>query len=891
VARQAQATRRERRRAEIRTRRGRERRDHERQRAYRSDREPWLVPVLAGAFLVSGAAGLVHEVVWTRLLGHLFGVSSYAIATVLAAYMGGLALGSAWLGGRVDRIRDPRRLYGWLELGVGLYALAVPFLLDLVEPVYGWLWRELRLSFSVFSVLRLMVAGAILLVPTMLLGATLPALAESLARRDGRRLGAEWLYTVNLAGAVLGVALAGFVLMPLLGVWGTVLAGAAINVAVAALVLALPRAPATETALPGDTASVEHGVGGGSPAAATPAAEAAAIASSPDVRTIGRDLLACAFVSGVLSLATQVAWNRVLVLIVGSTNYAFSSVLLVYLVSLGLGSALASRLGDRAARRGDVAAWARPALATGFLACAGLSAVAVALAGRLPELYQSLYSVSDARSLFGLVVRGVVSTGAIVFPPVLAAGTILPLALIAAGSGRRRGTGAVVGRVYAVNTLGSIVGAILGGFVLVPVIGARATLLALAALAAATGLGLMLRSADRPPWSAGIAVGASAAVLLAAFVLPAWNQTLFHLGIFEAGGYAGDVSRLEVSDAGQRVLFHREGRSASVLVTEYLDDGTRSMRIDARTNASDARGDMPTQILLAQLPILVAPHPEDVFIVGWGSGVTVGAALQAPLRSVTAVELESAVVEASALFRHVNHEPLSDPRVELLEDDARHVLLASDATYDVIISEPPHPFVVGVANLFTQDFYRLAERRLRPDGIIAQWVQTYELSLDTYRSVVATFLSVFPYAIAFVPGTGGDTILVGARSPLVLDLELLQERWRRPETRAELARAGLARPEHLLATAVLGNQALRSFAEGAPINTDDNMHVEFEAAAGSLVAHRLRPEIEARASGLDELVDDPRAVLESPERREAYVEGLTRLGRDPGRPLGIGDRP
>jgi spermidine synthase len=221
-----------------------ERRQHARQtsRVLR-DREPWLVPVLGGAFLVSGAAGLIHEVVWTRLLGHLFGVSSLAISTVLGAYMAGLALGSWWIGRRAAGYADQRRVYAFLELGIGLFALAVPFILHLTEPLYGWVWREFRLSFAFFSLIRFVVAGAILLVPTFMMGATLPALAEYFARRDGRRLAPEWLYTLNLLGAVAGTALAGFVLMPGLGVWGTIITGVTLNLGVAGLVLTLPRSP------------------------------------------------------------------------------------------------------------------------------------------------------------------------------------------------------------------------------------------------------------------------------------------------------------------------------------------------------------------------------------------------------------------------------------------------------------------------------------------------------------------------------------------------------------------------------------------------------------------------------------------------------------------------
>ena len=277
------------------------------------------MPVLGAVFLLSGGAGLVHEVVWARLLGHVFGATSFAVATVLAAFMGGLALGSWWMGWRPP-MADRRRLYAFLEVGIGLSALVLPFLLGLVEPFYAWIWRQFQFSFAVFSVLRFFVAGGLLLPPTIMMGATLPALAEYLAGLRGRRLGAEWLYTLNLAGAAIGAAAAGFVLMPSLGVWGTVVAGASLNIAIGALVLLLPRLAEPPPVGPREAAPLP-----------------------------GALFLTAAFVSGFLSLATQVAWTRVLVLVVGSTTYAFSAVLLVYLVALGIGSAWASRRGARTA--------------------------------------------------------------------------------------------------------------------------------------------------------------------------------------------------------------------------------------------------------------------------------------------------------------------------------------------------------------------------------------------------------------------------------------------------------------------------------------------------------------------------------------------------------------
>jgi spermidine synthase len=817
-------TRRERRDAELAARKA-----ERRARAH----QPGVVRGLAIAFLVSGAAGLVHEVVWTRLLAHVFGVSTFAISTVLAAFMGGLALGSWWIGARA-RLADRRRTYAWLEIGIGASALLVPFALDAVEPFYGALWRRFHLSFAWFSVLRFVVAGGILLVPTVLMGATLPVLAAYLAEREGRRLAPERLYTLNLAGAALGVAAAGFVLMPAVGVWGTIVTAAALNVGVGVWVLALPP----------DERSADAGP---APAPARPSGV----------------LLGVAFLSGALSLTSQVAWTRVLVLVVGSTTYAFSTVLLVYLLALGAGSAWAARRGRRVAS-------VRPDLAVMLCLSALATVIAVDAVNGLPAWYLGLYDLAGVNAVGGIVERGLVVALAVLFPPVFAAGTLLPLALVGSLPPAARGTGAAVGRLYAVNTLGAIVGAVGGGFVLVPALGTQGTLLAVAATAAAAGLALAL-APPRPRWLPAVAAPTALLVGLGVALEPPWDQVRLHAGVFEPSHHQGSLAEMV---AGERLLFHREGATASAMVTIYHET-QRILRIDGRVNASDHALDMATQTLLAQVPLLIAPRTDDVLVVGWGSGVTIGSVLQGPVAWVTAVELEPAVVAASAAFTHVNHEPLRDPRLRLYEDDARHILLADDQTYDVIVSEPSHPWVSGVANLFTTDFYQTAARRLRDDGVFAQWVQTYELDLDTYRTLLATFQSVFPETMVFMTPRGYDSILVGSRRALRLDPDEIARRFAAPATRAELERVGMKRPEYLLASLCLGPGAVRELAEGARLNTDANMWVEFHAVRGTVGRTQyISTELEARATPLEQALPDPAWLTAHPERLDAVVEGL-----------------
>lgn len=800
--------------------------------------------VMALAFLLSGSAGLIHEVVWVRLLGHVFGVTAFAVGTVLAAYMGGLALG-AWMVGRLaSRLKNPARVYAWVEMAIGALALAIPFILDGIEPLYASLWRRFHLSFALFSVLRFLVAGSILLAPTMMMGATLPLLVEHFSRRFGRRTAPEWLYTVNLAGAVFGVIAGGFVFLPVLGVWGAIMAGAAMNLAAGLMVLVWsPRPAAPPTQSP---------------------AHSPAVSSTSDHRSTARGMVlpAAAIVSGLTCLAAQVAWTRLIALLIGSTTYAFSTVLLVFLAALAAGSVWASM---RARRTTDVTA--------PLAVLAALSAVthlaAIMAVNPWPSWYWRLFNSWHPAGLAGVVTINTVAVFALLAVPFLLAGTIFPLTLTGAGRSNTGSTSRFVGLLYAVNTTGAILGAVIAGFVIVPWIGSHATLLGVTMLMAALAVGCAMASGNRRVIAGSLA--ALVVVVIGAVAGPEWDQKTLNAAIYEPQSGI-DPREKNKHDS---VLYHREGPTATVMVLERPPD-VRYMRINGRINASSGPKDIATNVLLAQIPILLAPWHNEILVVGLGSGVTAGAALQSAARTVTVVELEPAVIEASRLFDAQSHAPLDDPRLVLLEDDARHILVASESTYDLIISEPSHPWVSGVANLFTRDFFSLAAKRLRTDGLFVQWLQTYQISRETFLTILATFQSVFPEVCVF-RSLGTDLILVGSRSPLQLDLSELEQRWRQPLVQKELWRIGFSRPEALLAHFQTGPTDVKAMVAGAPLNTDDNMRVEFhlpiyilrteEVESGTILGGITRTPVEM-------VLRDPDRLLRRRDSLNALVDSL-----------------
>jgi spermidine synthase len=300
-----------------------------------------------------------------------------------------------------------------------------------------------------------------------------------------------------------------------------------------------------------------------------------------------------------------------------------------------------------------------------------------------------------------------------------------------------------------------------------------------------------------------------------------------------------------------KLLMYEEGPTATVSVRE--DWGVKSMAINGRTNASD-QADMPTQVILGQLPVLVAPRMDNALIVGYGSGVSVGAMLQSDVKSLECVELEPEVIKAGSLFDHVNNRPLADPRTRLIIDDARTYLRVNPTQYDVIVSEPSHPWVPGVANLFTQQFFELGRSRLKEDGVFVQWLQIYQLSTSSLRSVLATYRSVFPHVMVFRVGgatEGKDLILVGSRVPL--SLERLPERMSNPRVAAELARIQIKSDADLLSWYICDERQLGPALDGAVINTDDNMHIENRAPREAFL-----PLMEANAAWIETLARQAR---------------------------------
>jgi spermidine synthase len=412
-------------------------------------------------------------------------------------------------------------------------------------------------------------------------------------------------------------------------------------------------------------------------------------------------------------------------------------------------------------------------------------------------------------------------------------GMVLPLVLFWASSSKP-GAVLLVGRTYALNTIGAIAGAFITGFFLIPRTSTKFTLIVASAICLImAGLAYQPSSAGDVALRRSLSIGLTVALMIVLILAaPPMNLADLSVGAYDSlvrvlarsrQGMADDSSNQDAN--AHRLVMYTEGPTSTVSVRE--DEGTISMAINGRTNASDSIYDMPTQVMLAQVPMLIAPNLRNGLIIGFATGVSVGAMLQSPIGSVTCVELEPETIKASHFFDHVNHQPLNDPRTSVIIDDARTYLRVTPNQYDVIVSEPSHPWVPGVANLFTREFFEMGRQRLSEQGVFVQWLQIYQLSTDSLRSVLATYKSVFPHVLVFRvrgAGQGKDLILVGSNQPLNLDL--LSERYTDERIASELARVDLKTEADVRAWFICDESRLGPAVSGAKINTDDNMHIE-----------------------------------------------------------------
>ena len=780
-----------------------------------------FLPVLLLLFVGSGCAALIYEIVWLQLLQLAVGSSAVSLGVLLGTYMGGMCLGSLLLPKIVAKTQHPLRVYAKLELGIGIFAIVVLFLIPMLDSVYASIARH---GFQgVF--LRAVVAAICLLPPTFLMGASLPAISRWV---EATPEGVSWLgylYGGNIAGAVFGCLLAGFYLLRVFDMAVGTYAGALINFVVAFAAFSLSKKIAYKP--------TEESAGETQPTAP---------ASHWDVYT-------AIALSGMCALGAEVIWTRLLAVMIGATVYTFSIILAVFLVGLGLGSAGGAAL----ARSGSRAAlgWCQMGLA------AAIAWAAYALSDSIP--YWPVNPLLSASPWFNFQIDIVRCLWAIL-PAAILWGASFPLALAAAAT-RDEDPGALVGRTYAANTVGAILGSLAFSIILVPAIGSQNSQRVLIGLSVAAAVLILWRKASFKQVAA-----ASVAVVIAAVLVRTVDDVPWM-----AIGYGRRM--LTVTDPG-KPLFRGEGMNSSVIVSQ-LPSGQYYFHVSGKVEASTEPFDMRLQRMLGHLPALIHPHPQSVLIVGFGAGVTAGTFVVHPeVNRIEICEIEKIIPPAtSKYFGPENHHVLTDPRTTVHYDDARHFVLTSGDKFDIITSDPIHPWVKGTATLYSREYFQVVKEHLNPGGVVTQWIPLYESDPETIKSELATFFDVFPNGTLWandINGEGYDMVALGVNGDAPIDLDQMSNRFK-GGVEDSLREVGFNSPMQLMATFAARAPDLKQWLSDAHVNTDLDLRLQYLAGMG--LNYNNAPEIKQQIAKYSQF---PQGLFAGSQDRMQELSGALR---------------
>ncbi|MBI4526475.1 MAG: fused MFS/spermidine synthase [Deltaproteobacteria bacterium] len=765
----------------------------------------WLLLVALVCFFFSGAAGLIYEVVWTRMLTQIFGNTTYAIATVLSAFMAGLALGSYLFGRIADRGKNDFLLYGILEAGVGIYGFMVPWLFTVGQMVYKPLFGLNESYPYIFNLLLFALSFVLLVLPTLLMGATLPVLSRFFVRSFahlGRRVGD--LYATNTLGAVLGCGFAGYYLIPTLGMRATVYVAAVLNILIAALIILVDRLRSKEPVVYAAAVTETRE----QPSGAAPSG-------------LGWVLLLSFGLSGFSALVYENAWTRALTLVIGSSVYSFTTMLVTFLIGLALGGFLYARImGDREVRVstfGAIEFWV------------GITALAtIPLFEKLPLIFVRLiHGFGNSFSIF-LSIQLLLSAMVMLIPTILLGMTFPLVARLFTQSLYR--VGSSIGTSYAANTVGAILGAFAGGFIFIPLIGVQNSIILAVLVNLVVGWFLVVvdpRLSLVPRLALGLVV--LAGVVLIPLKMPRWDRFILTSGVtiyndrYES--LPTDSLRLEEMRRDE-LVYYREGLTATVSVQRIGKD-----YLYFRTNGKidGSHGDALSQLMTGYIPLFLHPQAQRAAVIGLGTGMTAKAVGTFQLREIEVLEIEPAMIQVAAYFADKNGKILQDKRVRAIPTDGRNYILATPKVYDVITAEPSNPWIAGIANLYTQEFYEVVKSKLRDDGVFAQWFHNYSMSPDDFRMVFQTFGRAFPYVTVWGMKES-DFLLVGSKREQVFSYSQLRQIFStNASLQEDMKELGLSDIYSVLGFYRMGKKELMAFSEGASINTDDGAQLEFSA--------------------------------------------------------------
>ena len=728
------------------------------------------------SFFLSGANGLIFEILFRRILHLSLGVSHYSVGTVLIIFMTGLGIGGMLFGRIADRPSRPLLMYGMLEAGIGLMTLLLIGLTDYLDFIYIFLIRSFGSSGGTGLPLKGLVAGIMILPVTILMGGTLPALGRAVSTHQNTGRSVGLLYGINTLGGVAGTLGVTFFLVGKIGTRGTMLIFSCMSTAIGITALLIGRSASLGTEGPEIIVNGREATG-----------------SNPLVRKM---LLVALTAAGFVGLSTEVYWTRILAYVVGSHGFAFGIILASFLSGFGIGSLLSSRLADRTGH---------PHLWVGFaqvLIGVAVTAISLLLYG-VRGLAGWLTMRTDGFGGFIFLQTGLVFL--LLFFPAFLMGSLFPLVI--GGTARGRRTGFEIGRAYAFNTFGSIAGAGAACFILIGILGIGDSLKLSSLISIATGIFLFTAGRGKKGvWKLGIGCGAAAAAIVLFVPLQAPLQKLM---------------------PGERLIFYRESNSATVSVREDAEGG-RMLSINGLDEVPVDPSSLLTFRVLAHMPLFLHTDPKHVMVLSLGGAVTTSSVAVHDVERIDAVELCGPVVEAARYFEQWNRGVLDDPALNVIVKDGRNHLLLTESRYDIITADATHPWSADSWILYTREFYDLVLSRLSEGGLFCQWIPLHWLSNEDFKCILRTLRSSFPSLSLWY--TGSYIIVLGSRTEPVVDNARMKRLIAEPAVSFDLRSVGIESPLQLLSLYLMSNTRIDEFAGDGPFNTDDHPYLEHSAA-------------------------------------------------------------
>ncbi len=819
-------------------------------------------------FFFSGMSGLIYEILWVRQLSMFVGGSAFSVSIVLTVFMCGLAAGSAIVSRVIDRIQNNGQLislYGLLELATGIYAFIFPFLMTLLKPLYAVLYGSLYMHFFIYNIASGFLSILVLIIPTTLMGATLPVLARFYIRSvKNTGSGMGFLYGMNTIGGALGSLLCGFILIRYLGIRGTLMVAVLLNLSIGIFCLFHARKHGSMKIV-----MLPDRISGG---------------SFSDIAKNHAGILMILFVSGFSAMSYEVIWTKLLALLAGPTTYSFTLVLFTFITGLALGSLLFGWLSDRVKNPFLLL------IATQLVAAVSAMLVSQVMGNTQFYFAKLFYHFRDsfmtAEFFKGLTLFFMMLV------PSLCLGAVFPVSVKLAVKNDHI-VGSSVGILYAWNTVGALLGSFISGFVLIPLTGKSISLSLTIVLQFLTACAVVMLSREIPRKKNWMFIPAGMAFVILSFFMPRWNQAAYVQGRYQRFSLFTPVlentsfvkalfpgENLFRTSEKPRVLHVDDGIGGFMAVcelTNHLGVTSRYMSVSGKIEAS-TQDDKSTMFMLAHLPMLLHPDAKDVLVIGMGTGITAGQILCYPVKGLDILEISPEVVMGAEYFNEWNNNVLNNPSSHIIVQDARTHITLTDRTYDVITAEPSNIWMSGLSNLFTLEYFEKIKGHLNPHGIFVQWFHAYQSDWTVFSSIGRTFVKIFNNAMLFRPSlSGGDFLLVGFRDENDrIDPETLEKNIRYLENHSEMR----MKDPYVLYPLIVAENLKNLFGEGF-LHTDNDPRLEYLApyhlySEGSTFDDIIKKGSRVRPSTLKIL-----ERFNQPENKIIFAEFIVSLNNPP----------